>query len=165
MAGRWVSDEMMVFEMPIMKPGRDELRLTTNIVDLINTSLSFHVYPLMTALFATPSFGETGGGTTVDMYETNFRLEANLSFSFNTISANALYFGPNTLKCFTPPLEVAKLVDFEILSDIGKVAFVEIDFEFYSPFYSSFIKPATFLVWWNSGNNFRFFSNGGPCLL
>ena len=165
MAGRWVSDEMMVCEMPIMKPGSYELRLTTNTVDLINTSLSFHVYPLMTALFATPSFGETDGGTTADMYETNFRLEANLSCSFNTISANALYAGPNTLKCFPPPWEVTKLVDFALLSDIREVDFFEIDFEFYSPFYSSFIKPATFLVWWNSGNNFRFFSNDGPCLL
>ena len=140
-AGRYVSDDKLTCETPSMKPGNYTVDVSLNGVDVLNTQQTFYVYPKMTALFAQPSFGETGGGTQIQVIGTNFR-EDPLSCQFGSVNVNARYINSTVVECSTPKWEIEGLVDLVIVSENGQTAIVPSGFDFFTPFHIASIHPS-----------------------
>jgi len=140
--GRWMDDENLVCETPLLEPRSYEVKVTLNGVDVLDTQQMLTVYARMTALFSLPSFGETGGNTAIQVHGTNYREEDKLTCRFGGLSSllvDARYIDSNIIECITPKWDKEEHVDLTIISEIGDTAFLP--FEFYEPFHISSIHP------------------------
>jgi hypothetical protein len=132
--GRWVSEEKVLCTTPTLEPKPYNVQVSFNGIDLIHTSLLFHVRPQMTTTRAEPSFGTLKGGTQIQVFGTNFQEDSNLHCRFGKISINAIFIGSNVLECATPPWDVAEVVDLGIVAESGDISLVESGFEYLAPF-------------------------------
>jgi len=137
--GRWMDDENLVCDTPILEPGSYKVKVSLNGVDVLDTNQMFTAYAKMTALFSVPSFGETGGNTTIQVHGTNYRQEDKLSCRFDGSLVDARYIDSNNIECITPQWDNEGQVDLTIISEIGDTAVLP--FEFYEPFHILSIRP------------------------
>lgn len=90
------------------------IRVTFNLVDMVNTNKVFTYYTQPTEVTVTPHWGPTEGGTNVTIIAQNITYYCNLTVRFGTIEGKGTLNGANNVSATSPAVQYPNDVEVDV---------------------------------------------------